>query len=211
MKKASPASATPRQAAHRKTGRPPPVIAEARRLEISIDAMTGLDDPDVDVRRDVIANLEAYSGEVIRKALRDADPTVREEAIRRLPFLECGRDVADCLLAAARDADSSVCDAALDVVGEMEEAVQQEFYSSTVWNGNADARKRAVDHMIELDALSPYAVNIVQAGLTDDSEEVRQKAMEVINFHYDKDFESPIEAYDWLKVQAAAGSSPGIK
>jgi len=179
-------------------------VSESRKRKLAAKALLDLDQADAETRRDTVANLEVYSKQVIRKALSDGDPVVREEAIRRLAFLNCDRDVAECLIAAAGDPVPAVCEATLAVIAEMEAPVREEYYAAAVHSGNEAVRQRAVEHLLELEQPGPDAIRIIQAGLTDTTEAVRESALEVIRFHYDRDFKSAAEAAEWLKTRPAA-------
>lgn len=161
--------------------------------------MMALNDDNPDIRElalDVIMNIDdpAVIPAVV-KALDDDNPDIREYALDALMEVDDPR-INEALLKALDDENVDVRDNALNIMLYISSPNVIDALAKAITDPDPDIREKAI--IVLEDIQDPRTIDIlIEKGLLHDDDEIRQDALDSLNFITDQEFQSYEEARAW--------------
>ncbi len=158
-----------------------------------------LDEASVDIREaalDAIMEIaDPVVVPVVVKALDDEDPEIREYALDALMDVD-DPSVNQALMKALDDENLDVRDNAVDTMLYIESPSILKSLGKAMTDADIDIREKAIITIEDIE--HPHSVDIlIEKGLLNDDEDIREDALDSIEFITDKEFKDYREARDW--------------
>ena len=158
-----------------------------------------LDEPNEDIREAALDAIMDISDPVVlpmvMKALDDESPDIREYALDALMDIN-DESINEALMKALDDENAEVRDNAIDTMLYIEEPAIIPSLGKAMSDPDPDIREKAIITIEDIP--DPRAVDIlIDKGLLNENEEIREDALDSIEFITDQEFKDYQEARDW--------------
>jgi len=167
--------------------------------------MMALNDDNPDIRElalDVIMNIDDPAVvPAIVKALDDDNPDIREYALDALMEVDDPR-VNDALIKALDDENVDVRDNALNIMLYISSPNVLDALAKAITDPDPDIREKAIITIEDIP--DPRTIDVlIEKGLLHDDDDIRQDALDSLNFITDQEFETYEEARAWWERSRA--------